>query len=86
MDKRSLQDLILDLANDGAEFRCRSYSGRGMCGKECLAVVCDDPLLALQVISYEAGSEGIHMPTNIRQDSMGTQYVVYWPGEPFNGA
>lgn len=74
-------------------FETRSYSGRGMFGQECLAITVGDPLIAIQEIAYETGAaatrqeedgeEEVKMPTNIKMDSMGYEYVVYWPGVPF---
>lgn len=48
------------------------YSGRGMFGKTCAAIYCDD---ADEVIE-EAGAQGIR---GARRDSMGRGAVVYWP-------
>lgn len=55
--------------------RVRSYSGRGMYGEECIAVVCDDAGDAV----HEAGALG---PPKPRTDSMGRGEVAYWPGIP----
>jgi len=51
----------------------RSYSGRGMYGKECLAVTsdCDEAEFI-----YDCGARGAPCP---KTDSMGKGTVFYWP-------
>ena len=56
-------------ANEGS---LRSYSGRGMYGKECLGIDCEN---ANSVIE-DAGAAGIK---GARTDSMGLGAIVYWP-------
>lgn len=66
------RELIEEIANEvGGSIR-EDYSGRGMYGAQCLAVVCDDPDACLEV----AGSKGIRGGV---VDSMGLSYIVYWP-------
>ena len=48
------------------------YSGRGMFGKTCYGIVCDDANKCLEA----AGSYGI---TGGKVDNMGRQFIVYWP-------
>lgn len=48
------------------------YSGRGMFGKSCYGIVCDD---ANECIA-EAGALGLR---GARTDSMGRSVIVYWP-------
>jgi hypothetical protein len=85
--KQTLQQMIEELIETGLgqddDLQVRSYSGRGMYGKECLAVTADDGLAALQLIAWEAGKQGIEMPRHIRQDSMGLGVVLYWPEVDF---
>lgn len=56
----------------------RSYSGRGMGGKECIAVDCDDRDDMVEAcVEYE-----IPRPTF---DSMGLGMIAYWPNIEFFG-
>ena len=55
----------------GGELRV-SYSGRGMYGKTCLGIVCDNP----DTVKKMASKKKI---TGACQDSMGLDYIVYWP-------
>lgn len=48
------------------------YSGRFMYGAKCYGIVCDDPIPCIEEAA-EAGLRGA------RHDSMGLQYIVYWP-------
>ena len=52
--------------------RVRRYSGRGMCGRECPAVYCDDSLEESEVVMLldEAG-------VDYRIDSLGMGKIVY---------
>lgn len=52
--------------------RLRSYSGRCMYGKECLAISCESAMDCIE----EAAAEGFR---GARQDSLGLRYIVYWP-------
>lgn len=52
--------------------RVRSYSGRCMYGRECLAIVCDDSTQCIE----EAAAEGFR---GANQDSLGMRSIVYWP-------
>ncbi|NDJ15651.1 MAG: hypothetical protein EBY17_31515 [Acidobacteriia bacterium] len=54
-----------------AGFKPRSYSGRGMYGRECLGVV-----FATADERYEA--EKIVGKAAV-EDSMGKRYIAYWP-------
>jgi hypothetical protein len=59
-------------------YNVRSYVGRFMFGQNCLAVTLDD-LSELLMIGYLFGEEGINPPADIRYDTLGTGYIVYWP-------
>lgn len=50
----------------------RSYSGRGMFGKECVGITVFDPY---QVV-YLARDFDLGIP---EVDNMGRDYIVYWP-------
>lgn len=60
-------------------YEVRSYSGRGMYGKTCIAIEVGDVLEELSEISYKAGENGIEMPNEVKSDSLGIGYVLYWP-------
>ena len=72
----------------------RSYSGRGMFGKKCLGVVCNNPTnVVLELISFFAENvsgqsaketcedvvELCEMLRGSSQDSMGHDTIIYWP-------
>ena len=84
MSKSTLQTMI-----EYAGFETRSYSGRSMYGKECLAVTSDEAapevltLLFEEVImkhpseeEKEAFAEALR---GFKTDSMGRGTVIYWP-------
>jgi len=48
------------------------YSGRGMYGKTCLGIVCDDDTECIEL----AAQYGFR---RAQTDSMGKQMIVYWP-------
>lgn len=86
-DQMTFQTFLEDLGYD-----TRSYSGRSMYGKECLAITVEDITKAIWEIAYALGSENalaedhheeIPQPKGIRWDSMGLQYVIYWPNVPY---
>ena len=56
---------------EDAEYRT-DYSGRGMFGVQCVGVVCYDPVKVIES-AVEFGFKGA------RYDSMGRQWIVYWP-------
>ena len=49
------------------------YSGRGMFGKTCFGIYCNNVTECLEV----AGSHGLR---GAKYDNMGKGYIVYWPG------
>ena len=53
----------------------RDYSGRGMFGAKCLGIVHADPRAVIE----EAAARGLR---GASQDSMGRDFIVYWPGVP----
>jgi hypothetical protein len=57
---------------DQAGIKVRSYSGRGMYGKECLGAVAH----SAKDVYAECGRANIK---TARVDSMGLGVVVYWP-------
>lgn len=67
---------------EDAGYETRSYSGRGMYGKECLAIVVPDALTAVQNIAHAAGEDGLTLSAP-KSDSMGLETVVYWPNQKY---
>lgn len=67
----------------------RSYSGRGMEGDECAAVVVGDEaefalfFVALPTIIGEDQAQ--YVAKHTRTDGMGRGIVVYWPGIEIEG-
>lgn len=64
----SAKEKIEEAAN-GDRTLYTEYSGRGMYGKTCIGIVCDDP----EDVIAEVGVRGAQM------DSMGRRTIVYWP-------
>lgn len=67
----------------------RSYSGRGMYGKECLGVTVDDPYRFMMELGYGIGveesecAEGLRLPA-VQVDSLGLSSIVYFPKEKYD--
>lgn len=81
---------------ENAGYETRSYSGRGMFGKQCLAISTDDSpfdvaanLLETSIRSIEVSEvefDQQHFADILRQtrsDSMGLGSVYYWPSETY---
>lgn len=87
----SFQDLCN--AIESAGYKPRSYSGRGMYGKRCLGVTCNntsnvvlDILPELLIggiddadVPSEFIEEACELLRNARTDSMGRGAIIYWP-------
>ena len=64
-------DAIYDVADQiGGRVR-ESYSGRGMYGKTCYGIVCEDTTECIEAAA-ERGIRGAET------DSMGRSFIVYW--------
>ena len=76
----TLQECLEKLA-DYFGFDVRSYSGRGMYGKTCLAIVGEG--INLISLGYALGEMDRDIDKydldNMRSDSMGLGMVYYWP-------
>jgi len=59
------------------EYEPFSYSGRGMLGRECIALEVDELSDAFEVV-HELGRQDIELPIT-RWDNLGLRYVIYWP-------
>ena len=96
----TVQQMFQHVVDDsGQEMRIRSYSGRGMYGKECMALVCQSYGQVARVIAGvmrfacdqaennpESNVEVDDVEINLgrmRMDSMGRGIVAYWPDIPF---
>lgn len=64
------EELTTALINEGLD--PRSYSGRGMFGKECVGVE----------VVYPGDYT---LPKGYRMDNMGRDYIVYWPSVKWEG-
>lgn len=82
MDAKRLIELLED-----AECEPRSYGGRGMYGRQCVAVVPDSNsseghVAALTMLYAESDEERQDLVTiwsGVRSDSMGRGIVIYFP-------
>lgn len=83
IDSASFLELLRKVWNNGdIEMNVRSYSGRGMYGKTCIAVVTNDLWdLAIELAQVaERDNLGLlDLPGSPAQDSMGLGRVYYWP-------
>ena len=77
---------------EAAGYDARSYSGRGMCGKQCLAFDTDDSQLEVVANLFDAVALGtddaddlIDLLRKTRTDSMGRGTVFYFPGVSVEG-
>lgn len=79
----SIIEVIADYCESNElEFRT-DYSGRGMFGKTCVGVVCDDPISTVVEIADAIRDNGFDCASTelgaIRQDSMGLSRIIYFP-------
>ncbi len=65
-------DLLQEIADEVDGTLTTTYSGRGMMGKECVGITCDNMIECVE----QAAIRGIF---GARYDSMGYSYIVYWP-------
>ena len=78
-DKEQVERFIETLESEG--FEPRSYSGRGMYGKECVSVSGDDVSVwnVARALWYDRdGDQQLNVPEP-RQDQLGLGIVLYWP-------
>jgi len=85
MEKHILQELL-----ENGNFECRSYSGRGMYGKECLGVVCKNERQVISKIIEALANESINDHFDVSdafsefyKDNLGSNTIVYFPGIKF---
>ena len=75
-------ELLKKLQVCGMDFTIRSYSGRGMYGKSCVAIVDTDASLwdiALALSEINDENLDLNRVGSPMQDSMGLGQVYYWP-------
>jgi len=81
------QTETLQMAAEYTEANLRTYSGRGMYGKQCIGLVHEGPdeLIGFIIEAFRAFQSDFnlhqirHMFSGTRQDSMGLGVVTYWP-------
>ena len=64
----AIQDVASDVNGDVRD----DYSGRGMMGRECYGIACDNDVECVRL----AGKYNLPTP---RVDHLGKRYIVYWP-------
>ena len=74
MDATQLKQIIED-----AGYEARSYSGRGMYGKECVGVTCHSEITLIFDMMDHASRNQIKELKGCITDSMGRSIIVYWP-------
>ncbi len=95
-NKNKLHKEIIEAIKD-AGYEPESYSGRGMYGKRCVGVTCENPVStcieivqALAMSSFNDADEFetvkfdefCHLLSDVKTDSMGMSTIVYWPNIP----
>lgn len=91
--KHIIQEL-LEADDQNEDIEIRSYSGRGMFGRHCLAAVArsdTDVLRSLfRGLSKNPTSEACVRISedleDMKVDSLGHDFVVYWPNIPFGSS
>lgn len=81
---------ILQQAFEMTDYRVRSYSGRGMYGRECLGVAIDNTITNCIIDAIGAAIENdldvsvlLEEARDARQDAMGMSTILYWPSIPY---
>lgn len=87
MDTENLIELCKSTCDSLYDAKVRSYSGRGMHGKECVGLVSNDD--GFQSVVAEMVRTGVDedfdmeevadVISSARTDSMGIGIVIYWP-------
>lgn len=66
------------------KYKTIKYSGRGMMGTHCLAVVTrQNPIHAIWDIAAQVGQSNLGPIGYPRYDTLGMDYVIYWPNTPY---
>lgn len=85
-----LEEIIAN-ASDNCGLSARAYSARGMFGKTCLSVACDDSEIRevlTDVICCLHNGDGdfeqqLRNLLRYKQDNHGPGIVIYWPNLPY---
>jgi hypothetical protein len=80
LTQERLTELVL-----GTDLEIRSYSGRGMYGKQCVAVTGEsvNSILSEMMENCDSGYEAAQLLRESSSDSKGRDVVVYWPRSRF---
>lgn len=82
----NIKELVQEYCEDaGLDYR-KDYSGRGMYGKSCVAIICDNPLKVLcelfaYIVDSDEDLDGCDVQYTLgepKQDSMGMSRVLYF--------
>ena len=83
----NIKELIREYCDgEGLDLR-EDYSGRGMYGKSCVAITCDNPLytvceLFAYIVDSDDDLDGYDVQCALgepKQDSMGMSSILYFP-------
>lgn len=78
---------ILQRSEPTAEMRT-DYSGRAMYGQTCLGYVVSNPAIVGTAIALglaDTGLDPMALMASVRQDAMGRETIVYFPGITVQG-
>lgn len=82
MDREKRSKKLIDILRDCA-FEPRPYSGRGMMGRECVAISGDkEDGVTVWNVATLLGNEDIDVDEP-SVDSLGLGIVIYWPTMPW---
>lgn len=90
MDSKRFLEIARDACdfNGDDDYRVRRYSGRGMNGKQCVAIAVSRSGHEMHLAARMLNAEGVHVIerdeleeefAGTRRDSMGLDSIVYWP-------
>lgn len=83
----NIKELVKEYCEDeGLDYR-EEYSGRGMFGRSCAAIICDNPLNTLcglfaYIVDSDEDLDGYDVQYALgepKEDSMGMSSVLYFP-------
>ena len=87
MENETFSEVISIIQSAG--YDVRKYSGRGMCGRHCVGVECEDVTSFIMDLFYDSCNylmstdsvaEFIDRMRHYSSDSLGRGYIVFWPG------
>ena len=83
---------IIQKLCENTDLNVRSYSGRAMYGRQCLAITCDGAGQFISTLLHSAADEGLDTEdlreiadvcATLREDSMGLDRIIYFPNIEF---